>query len=211
VDTTPDRKNSSAMLYLSLGASLGLILLTAFQWSLAEWLAMPLILPVAWLFFVVMGVLTIQKIDHSERQGRSAAYPFVVWVLAAVVMLVVPFTQWTLELDYHLHKTARVAVIARLLDGSLKPDSDSADYSTSLRLGRDMPTVSKGGNVIEVQKHEGDGYYVFFYTFLGLLDNYSGFLYVPDGADPRQFWDFTDPSEAWLVQYDENWYWVSHR
>ncbi len=52
---------------------------------------------------------------------------------------------------------------------------------------------------------------MFFFTFRGVLDNYSGFLFVPDGGDPKEFYDLGEPGSTQLVKYGKNWYWAGHR
>lgn len=164
------------------------------------------------LLFLASGVVALVGLRHLVRQKLRALCPLAVWVLAFAVLILVPFTRLTIDADYSLHKTDRADIVARVQDGSLKPDTsaESSGGGVLISLGRDEPKVSKSGNDIIVQKSLSGGYYVFFFTFRGVLDNYSGFLYAPDGADPRQFRDLMDPTLIDLVDYGEDWYWASH-
>ena len=67
-----------------------------------------------------------------------------------------------------------------------------------------------GGNEVVVEEHD-DKTYVLFFTFRGVLDNYSGFLYVPDGGSPSLFSDLDEQQFTQIVPLEENWYFVSHR
>ena len=51
--------------------------------------------------------------------------------------------------------------------------------------------------------------YVFFYTFRGILDNYSGFLWVPEGGKPELFQDAGE-SGTEVLFYGGNWYFIGH-
>lgn len=69
--------------------------------------------------------------------------------------------------------------------------------------------VSKGGNEIIVEEHNGLKY-IFFFTFRGILDNYSGFIHIPEGGDPSQFLDFDEKESTQIVHMEGNWYYASH-
>ena len=62
---------------------------------------------------------------------------------------------------------------------------------------------------IVVEEHNGQRY-VFFFTYRGILDNYSGFLFVPAGADPRLFADAADPSTV-MEPRRTQWFFMAHR
>ena len=78
-----------------------------------------------------------------------------------------------------------------------------------IALGSEYANISKGGNEVMLQEIEGENY-VMFYTFRGILDNYSGFLYVPLGGDPRNFLDLNEQDTTQIIQYSDNWYYASH-
>jgi hypothetical protein len=125
----------------------------------------------------------------------------------------VPFTRIWLNADFHLLKSEREQVVADVLAGELRPDDGpySLLVPSLVTLGLERAHVSMGGNEILVSEKDARRY-VFFFTFHGILDNYSGFLYVPDGGNPREFnSDFEEAENTEFVPYDENWVWVSHR
>ncbi|MNR19056.1 hypothetical protein D3C85_1358200 [compost metagenome] len=55
-----------------------------------------------------------------------------------------------------------------------------------------------------IQEHGGD---VFFFTFRGILDNFSGFIYSSSDQEPQQE-DFGGDFKE-IKRIDNNWYWVS--
>lgn len=66
-----------------------------------------------------------------------------------------------------------------------------------------------GGNEIVVERHR-EGAYVLFFTYRGVLDNYSGFLFVPQGGDPRGFRDLGETGTT-IEPLEQQWYFVAHR
>lgn len=60
-----------------------------------------------------------------------------------------------------------------------------------------------------VEEHDGLQY-VFFFTFRGILDNYSGFLFVPEGGDPTRFRDLNEPESTQLARYASHWYFAGN-
>jgi hypothetical protein len=98
-------------------------------------------------------------------------------------------------------------VIGQVLDGTLQPN---VEHNASLIALHGVPLgTSAGGNEIVVERHEGSTY-VFFFTFRGILDSYSGYLFVSGDADPKLFADMSEP-EAEIIEVEEHWYFASHR
>ena len=83
-----------------------------------------------------------------------------------------------LDLDFKMHKTDREKVVSMVESGKLKenvPDSPSF-----IQLPKRYDHLSKGGGeVIAVQK--GERLTILFFTYRGILDNFSGFVYSPNG------------------------------
>jgi hypothetical protein len=84
-------------------------------------------------------------------------------------------------------------------------------------LSRRPPSCEKYGSDTHcVLRHEivvegKDGaQYVFFYTFRGILDSYSGFLYVSKGGAPTGYSYLGEEKFTQITPLEENWYHVSH-
>jgi hypothetical protein len=67
-----------------------------------------------------------------------------------------------------------------------------------------------GGNEVVVERHGGETYILFF-TYRGILDNYSGFLYVTNGGSPSLFSDLSEEQFTQIVPQEQDWYFISHR
>ena len=97
-------------------------------------------------------------------------------------------------------------IVRQVENGVLRPNV--GHNPNLIALGSGAALVSKGGNEIIVEIHDG-ARYVFFFTYRGILDNYLGFLFVPAGGDPRRFSDLGEPSTQ-LIRRDEHWYFAAH-
>ena len=107
-----------------------------------------------------------------------------------------------------INKEQRERVVAKVLNGELQPN---VKYNASLiNLNAGYSGLSRGGNDIVVEDHEGLTY-VFFFTFRGVLDNYSGYLYVPKGGSPEMYGDLDESEFTQIKHIESNWYLVSHR
>jgi len=195
------------MAVFSIAIATLLIAITAFQWNIVEaitqFLALPLIAAV-WLVVAISTLLSIIHAIRYRREGRSAAIPLAICLGAIVAAIFVPFTEIWLRVNFYTKQSAREEIVAQVKNGELLPNVPHSSKLISVP-GRG---VSNGDRVIV----EGDrsNPYVFFFTFRGILDNYSGFLWVPNGADPAGFGDAKDPG-AEISHFGGNWYFFGHR
>jgi hypothetical protein len=181
------------MLRAALISSLILLLLNIFEWNVVDWLSVfcePFVLGVAWLAFIGVGITSFLHLARHWRDGYPAFLPMLVCELMFGFILFFPYTQVWLQGNFYWYKSAREAIVQEVQSGSL---DGALRYgrvigSARLSLGADDPYVSMGGNELIVEHHDGMRY-IFFYTFRGILDNASGYLYVPEGGDPGQFGD----------------------
>ena len=190
------------LLLLSIISSLLVILNGFFQWSIMDIITPFLMIPV-WLllfgFFIVVTVLAIiQLFKYKYWQ------PLAIQIVTILFLFYFPFTETMLDLDFKMHKADREKVVNMVQSGEIKynvPDSPSL-----IRLPKQYDHLSKGGGeVIAVQT--GEHYTILFFTFRGLLDNFSGFVYSPNGKKAIE--KDLDEDFIEIKKYAENWYWVS--
>ncbi|HEX7981440.1 MAG TPA: hypothetical protein VF461_22710 [Gemmatimonadaceae bacterium] len=200
---------SSACIRFCTIAAAAVILVAAFEWTIidavTEFLFMPLQVA-AWLPLLVgfgWAVITYARFRASDR---TASYPLLICVVGVAIVLFVPWTTVWLAANELVHRSDRERIVQQVQQGALRPN---VGYNSALiALSSDSPDVSKGGNEIIVEEHDGRRY-VFFYTYRGILDHYSGFLYVPAGADPRAFREAADRSTV-MEPRSPNWYFLAH-
>lgn len=196
---------------LSVGVSVFAILVMAFQWSIVDWITPFLMMPLMLVVFVTFAIgifFSLSCLFNFKEIRWLATVPLTIQLVAFVILKFVPFTKLWIDADYHLFESQRHEVIERVYSGELV--SNVKHNASLISLGTEYSKISMGGNEIVVKEIDGL-IYVFFFTFRGILDNYSGFLYVPDGGDPKNYADFNDADVTQIIQYDNNWYYASHR
>ncbi|KIL43121.1 hypothetical protein KR50_35240 [Jeotgalibacillus campisalis] len=170
------------------------------QWKLVEILT-PFVMPVVYLavygFFLAVLIMTL--IDLIRRRNWKAIG---IQAAAIVLLFTVPFNQIVLEMDFNMNKSERLEVVAQVQDGSLQPNV--MHNSSLIRLPEEYSSLSNGGGEIVVEKHEDD-YSVLFFTFRGILDGFSGFVYSNKKPETNAFGgDFKE-----VERMAEDWYFVT--
>lgn len=191
-------------------SSVLLILLSAFQWSLIDTFTIFLMMPLSaavWLFFIGCMISSLTCLLNFKSIGRISIAPIGIQVIVLLIAIYVPFTTLWLKADHILNRAQREVVVTKVLNGQLKPN---VEYNSSLiHLSGEYSGVSRGGDDIIIENHDGLTY-VFFFTFRGILDNYSGYLYVPEGGSPEKYSDLNETDVTEIQHIEHNWYLVSH-
>lgn len=181
-----------------------------FELSMADWpssFVLLGILPLVALSFFGCGLWSAILLIRVRRGGVKFAGPFLICALTLAILTWAPLQQIALQRNFDGHRADREQIVARVEAGDLKPNVDSNE--NLIALGDSEPHVSAGGNDIVVDQTD-QGSYVLFLTSRGLKHSFTGFLHVPPGADPKQFFEFDDKPPAQLVPYDKDWYFVAN-
>jgi hypothetical protein len=190
--------------------SIGTLLLATFELSMAEWpsaFVLLGILPLTALMFFGCCVSTATLLFRIRKGGAKFAIPFLICAATLALLVYAPLQKVALQRNFYWHRTDRERIVARVEAGELKPN---VGYNKSMiALGDKEPNVSAGGNDIVVDQAEG-GSYVLFLTSRGLKHYFTGFLRVPPGSDPKDFFEFDDKPPSQLVRYDKDWYFVAN-
>lgn len=189
--------------------AIALLLLEMFQWDVIDWV-MPFVMAplfgILWLIVAIAVLASLVSAHRHRREGWSALTSFAGLLIAVLAALFVPFTDIWLSANFHLKKASREKVVAEVASGALVPNVSYNAKLIALPRGAD---VSKGGDMIVVEGPPKEAY-VFFFTYRGILDNYSGFLWVPNGRKPEQFSDAGEEGTQ-IESFGGNWYFVGHR
>jgi hypothetical protein len=199
-----------ASLLASAAVSLITLLIAAFEPSMADWpssLVLLAILPLAALLFFGCWLWSATLLVRVRSDGVKFAVPFMICALTLVTLVYAPLQQIWLQRNFYWHRADRERIVARVEAGDLKPNV--THDSSLIALGDDEPKVSAGGNDIVVDRSD-DGFYVLFLTSRGLKHTFTGFLHVPPGGDPKDFFEFDDKPPSQIVQYDKDWYFVAN-
>jgi hypothetical protein len=188
----------------------GTLLLATFESSMADFpsgLVLLGILPLTALLFFGCCVWTATLLLRIRKGGVKFALPFLICAITLALLVYAPLQKVALQRDFYWHRADRERIVARVEAGELKPNVSHNE--NLIALGDSEPNVSAGGNDIVVDQAT-EGTYVLFLTSRGLKHYFTGFLHVPPGGDPNNFFEFEDKAPSQLVRYDKDWYFVAN-
>jgi len=192
----------SRLLLLSLISSLFVILVSLFQWDLVDIITEFLMLPI-WLFvYAFFIIMTIWTLIHLFKKRKWQ--PFVIQLITISLWFFFPFNQVNLDLNFKIHQDKREEVATKIENGVIKPNV--SDSSSLIQLPKKYTQLSKGGGDIVVET-KGKAKSILFFTYRGMLDNFSGFVYNPNDNKPSKS-DFNGDFKQ-IKKVHKNWYYVS--
>lgn len=139
-----------------------------------------------------------------RRRQRAALLALGVNLATIAAVLLIPFGQIVVALDFRVHRAERERVVADVVSGTLQPNVGHS--SAVIRVPPSYGRVSKGDNEIIVER-DGGGLSITFFTVRGIVDNWSGFIYRSDGHSPTE----ADIGGLILelIKLDDHWYWIA--
>lgn len=192
----------SRLLLLSLTSSLFVILVSLFQWDLVDIITEFLMLPI-WLFvYAFFIIMTIWTLIHLFKKRKRQ--PFVIQLITISLWFLFPFNQVNLDLNFKIHQDKREEVATKIENGVIKPNV--SDSPSLIQLPKKYTQLSKGGGDIVVET-KGKAKSILFFTYRGMLDNFSGFVYNPNDNKPSKR-DFNGDFKQ-IKKVHKNWYYVS--
>ncbi|MBY0200810.1 hypothetical protein ACTHQ0_27865 [Priestia megaterium] len=192
----------SRLLLLSLISSLFVILVSLFQWDLVDIITEFLMLPI-WLFvYAFFIIMTIWTLIHLFKKRKWQ--PFVIQLITISLWFLFPFDQINLDLNFKIHQDKREEVATKIENGVIKPNA--SDSPSLIQLPKKYTQLSKGGGDIVVET-KGKAKSILFFTYRGMLDNFSGFVYNPNDNKPSKR-DFNGDFKQ-IKKVHKNWYYVA--
>lgn len=192
----------SRLLLLSLISSLLVILVSLFQWDLVDIITEFLMLPI-WLFvYAFFIIMTIWTLIHLFKKRKWQ--PFVIQLITISLWFFFPFNQVNLDLNFKIDQDKREEVATKIENGVIKPNV--SDSPSLIQLPKKYTQLSKGGGDIVVET-KGKAKSILFFTYRGMLDNFSGFVYNPNDNKPSKS-DFNGDFKQ-IKKVHKNWYYVS--
>ncbi|MED4616015.1 hypothetical protein ABET11_21015 [Priestia megaterium] len=190
------------LLLLSLISSLLVILVSLFQWDLIDIITEFLMLPI-WLFvYAFFIIMTIWTLIHLLKNRKWQ--PFVIQLITILLWFFFPFNQINLDLNFRIHQDKREEVATKIENGVIKPNVHNSP--SLIQLPKEYTQLSKGGGDIVVET-KGKAKSILFFTYRGMIDNFSGFVYNPNDNKPSKS-DFNGDFKQ-IKKVHKNWYYVS--
>jgi hypothetical protein len=207
------RKITSQALTAAVCASCAIILVSMFRWTLVEYLTPflePFLEMAIGVFFVIALIWSIAHSIRAWKHGTGAALlPVLVCLLTATVAIFVPFTALTTDVDFRVHYAARTAVVGAVLAGKYDNHiENSGGRGDLIALPGSLSYLSSGGGEI-MRFHHQDRTLIFFFSYRGILDSFSGFVYSTDNMPPANG-DFGGQFVE-IAPLGKNWFWAVSR
>jgi len=196
-------------LLTALAVSAGTLGIATFEMSMGDWpsgFVLLVLLPLTALAFIGCGLWSMTLLLRIPRHGIKFAAPFLIYALTLALLEYAPLHRVALQQNFDWHRTSRERIVARVESGELKPN---VDYSKNLIALADNEAGVSAGSQIVVDDAE-HGTYVLFLISRSLKHRFSGFLHVPAGARPEDFFEFDDKPPKQLVRYGKDWYFVAN-
>ncbi|WP_057862510.1 hypothetical protein [Bradyrhizobium lablabi] len=198
-----------AALVAAIAISTFTLVIAIFELSMADWpsgFVLLVIVPLLALLFFGCIVWSATLLVKIRAGGAKFALPFLICALTLAILAYAPLHQIALQQNFYWHRDSRERIVARVEAGELKPN---VSYDKSLiALGDRGPSVSVGNDIVVDETDQGT--YVLFLTSRGLKHYFTGFLHVPPGSDPKNFFEFKHKPPSQFVRYGERWYFVAN-
>jgi len=194
------------------GTTASLLVVKLFRWELLDLLTVflePLMeLGVIVCFLISLVLSVIHFIKTVRMSLLSACSPIALNLAALALAVTIPFLSFDLTMDdlkrdLNANLEKREKIVSMIQSGELRPNA--APHSNLISLPFEYRHLSRGGGEVMLIGG-GDRLEIFFFTFRGVLDNFSGFIYASDGrVSPSDF----NSEFRQIEKLKENWYWVS--
>jgi hypothetical protein len=208
--STTSMHSVRAALVAALAVSLFTLSIATFELAMADWpsgVVLLVVVPLVALLFFGCIAWSATLLPKVRAGGAKFALPFLICALTAAILAWAPLHRIALQQNFHWHRESRERIVARIEAGELTPNVGRD--SNLIALGDGEPNVSAGGNEIVVEETD-EGTYVLFLTSRGLKHTFTGFLRIPEGGDPNNFFEFDGKPPRRLERYDKDWYFVAN-
>ncbi|MCP1399516.1 hypothetical protein [Bacillus cereus] len=149
-------------------------------------------------FFIIfiIGIINFIKCKNWKH--------LVIQLIIIIICIYVPFVKIYMKLDFIIYKEDRKQVIELIEQKKLIPN---VEYNSKMiHLPKQFVSTSKNGGDILVQEKENSTL-IFFYTYRGILDDFSGFIYSFNDIKPIKS-DFNSDFKE-IIKVEKNWYYVT--
>lgn len=170
--------------------------------AVTQFLAPLLFLAVFIVSVVAAVILIVIAVRGAIRKRWRDSGPAALLVGVLAICEFAPLNDWWHTYYFHVHRGAREKAIESLL----QLPADQNGRAGIVRL--DFPaSMSSLGGEVQVVRGESDSA-VLFFTFRGILDPFSGFIYTKSGVDPDMA-QFGARSVLTMRRLDDHWFYVA--
>jgi len=190
----------------SLSCDILVIAVNLFRWDLTHLLTPfvePFIEDIIYGAFAIFSFLSLLYIFYGAGKQKLRAIALASTNLIALgIVIFFPFTRLLVDVDFHLNLDRRERVIYLIQSGKLQPESGRQ----TMMLPMELRYLSKGGGEILIEKASGN-LEIFFFTYRGILNDYSGYLYSSSIRNSSNAALIRGCRE--IINIQDHWFWVS--
>lgn len=185
------------------GFNLFLIIFTFFQWDLVEILTsflLPFVILILWAILGILVLISAVSIPFDFRiYSWKSLLPIIINGSTLLILLYVPFTSIYLNLEFLIKKAGYEQVVKMIENNQLQ----SSNETGLVTLPSNYKYLSRGGGEIIVDNSDGVTS-VLFYTYRGILDNASGYMYRSNDIPPTPYFMAEDWKQ--IERKEPNWF-----
>jgi len=161
-------------------------------------LPVTLILFILTIILLIISVISISK-NYKEMKIKSFL-PLLLSIVLLFILIDRPFFPIFQSIEFSFNLDEREEVANQILDGEIQPSNERRDlYRVPEHYNQSA--LSNGKEVLKIDDK------LLFFKVRGILDNFSGYVYSPDGTVPTNEDVQADIIE--LRKMNTNWYYVA--
>lgn len=150
---------------------------------------------------IVLFILSIVHIFKRYKKTRVKSFlPLFLSVTLIFLVIDRPLSPLFQNVEFSFKLDKREEVTRQILNGEIKPSNDRGDLFLVPKKYNDF-SLSDGNEVMKMNDK------LFFFTFRGILDNFSGYVFSPSGLEPTN--EDVQATIIWMQKMNNNWYYVS--
>jgi hypothetical protein len=189
-------------------SSLILLLATIFYWELVDLLTVflaPLLALTVWAGFLISSAYALTTLLWGRTRHYALRFaPLLIHLIAFLIIRYVPFHTMMLDLNFSMNYERRMQIVHQIENREIATDLADGERVVALPLA--YRHLSRGGGDVIIER-SAIRTIVFFYTFRGVTDNFSGFMYRSDGSAPQQY--DLGGNYVNIKKLRDHWYWVA--
>ncbi|MCF8356602.1 MAG: LamG domain-containing protein [Melioribacteraceae bacterium] len=162
------------------------------------WFFANIIMLILYIFLLVVVIINIIHLIRYKYTFKLLI-PIFLNIITIIMVLIIPFTSIFLDLDFRVNFKQRMNFIE---------DHSGQLITYKIKVSKQYGNISLGGNEVLVSNKDND-FKVLFFTYRGILDNFSGYVYSKNNIAPDVN-DFGDDFYQ-IDKIEENWFWVSSK
>ncbi len=163
-------------------------------------ISLPLTL-ILFLFAIVLFIISVIYIFKYYKDTKVNSFlPLFLSIVLLFLLINRPFSPLFQTIEFSFNLDEREEVANQILNGEIQPSNERRDLF-QVPEHHNQSSLSQGKEVLKMDDK------LFFFKVRGILDNFSGYVFSPDGTAPTNEDVQADIIE--LRKMNTNWYYVS--